>query len=46
MIFQRMEISTFVMQGDLDAIQLLRNENIISILFITLVLMIIQNTFT
>lgn len=41
-----MEISTFVMQGDLDAIQLLLNENIISILFITLVLMIIQNTFT
>lgn len=46
MVFQRMDIFTFVMQGDLNAIQLLLDENIVSILFITLVMMIIQNSFT
>ncbi|WNF35030.1 VTT domain-containing protein [Bacillaceae bacterium IKA-2] len=46
MIFQRMEIFTFVLQGDLEEIQLLLNENIVSILFITLVMMVLQNSFT
>lgn len=46
MSVQRMDIFTFVMQGDLNALQLLLNENIVSILFITLVMMIIQNSLT
>ncbi len=45
-VVQRMDIFTLVMNGDLDAIRLLLNENIVYILFITLIMMILQNTFT
>ncbi|OIJ14561.1 hypothetical protein BKP35_06520 [Anaerobacillus arseniciselenatis] len=45
-VVQRLDIFTLVMNGDLDAIRLLLNENIVYILFITLMMMILQNTFT
>jgi uncharacterized membrane protein YdjX (TVP38/TMEM64 family) len=45
-LVQRIEIFTFVMQGNLDEVQLLLNENIVSILFLMLVMMILQNSFT